>query len=250
MNDADLPGRRSGPKVGLSAAPERTMNGDPILIIAPHPDDETLGCGGTFARRIQAGNRVHVAVLTDGTNLFRLGPLKIGRDPTPAETGAMRRAETLRSVRILGGRTDDVVFMGFEDGSLSGCVEAVAERLAEWIGKIRPGEIWVTSEYEEHPDHVAACVAARRACERSGSRARLLRYITILRTGLSPAGIDEPRIVEDITGQLELKREAVGGFDSHLKVVARGQTAPLFANMDRWLSGTEVFFVERAAVRP
>lgn len=226
------------------------MKADTILIIAPHPDDETLGCGGTFAKRIRAGARVYVAVLTDGTNLFRLGPLKIERDPTPEETGAMRRAETRRSVRILGGRTDDVVFMGFEDGNLSGCVEAVVEKLAEWIGKIRPDEIWVTSEFEAHPDHVAACAAARLACKRSGCASRLLRYITILRTGLSPAGMEEPRIVEDVTHQLELKRKAVGGFDSHLKVVAKGQTAPLFENMDRWLSGTEVFFVEPNPVRP
>lgn len=43
-----------------------------ILIVAPHADDETLGCGGLLAKRTQGGFEATVVVLTDGCNLFRL----------------------------------------------------------------------------------------------------------------------------------------------------------------------------------
>lgn len=257
-----------------------------ILIVAPHPDDETLGCGGTLAKRAQEGCRITVVVVTDGSNLFRLSRWKIEKDPTPAETSAMRKAETRRALAILGvaetgektrtapqktrtlpqktgtvprpdarrGLAGDctrlpvaegaIRFLDVEDASLAGHVESVSETLAAIIREVTPDEVYVTSEHEDHPDHVAACAAVRSAMRKTRTRARLFRYTISLRQGLSRPSIREPSATMDITDQLETKRRAVSQFASHLKIVAKGQTEPFFRNVDAWLQSVEVFFVD------
>lgn len=59
-----------------------------VLVIAPHPDDESIGAGGTIARLAQAGAEVHVIVVTDGE-------ATIGSPHRPAETARRRRAEVV-----------------------------------------------------------------------------------------------------------------------------------------------------------
>lgn len=215
-----------------------------ILIVAPHPDDETLGCGGTLARRVREGCTVAVLVVTDGCNLFRLSRWKIEADPTPAETSAMRKEETRRAVDILGAGRKAIRFLDVEDGSLAGHVEPVSETMAAVIRKTMPDEIYVTSEHENHPDHVAACAAVRSAMQKAQSRAALCRYIIALRPGLSLSSVGEPSVAIDIADHLETKRRAVSQFDSHLTVVAKGQTEPFFKSVDPWLQPSEVFFVD------
>src|SRR5437762_1448664 len=54
---------RSLPLAGL----DRISGGRPLLVLAPHPDDESLGCGGLIAESCARGGTVHVVILTDGT---------------------------------------------------------------------------------------------------------------------------------------------------------------------------------------
>ena len=215
-----------------------------ILIVAPHPDDETLGCGGTLAKRAREGCNVAVVVVTDGRNLFRLSRFKIEVDPTPAETSAMRKEETRRAVDILGGHREAIRFLDVEDAALAGQIEPVSETLSAIIGDVTPDEIYVTSEHENHPDHVAACAVVRSAMWKTQSHATLYRYIVSLRPGVSLSSVPEPSVTIDIAEQLETKRRAVSQFASHLKVVANGQTEPFFRNVDQWLQPREVFFVD------
>lgn len=215
-----------------------------ILIVAPHPDDETLGCGGTLAKRIAEGCRVTVVVVTDGCNLFRLSRWKIETDPTPAEISAMRKEETRRAVDILGGDREAIRFLDVQDASLQEHVEAAAETLAAIMNEVAPDEIYVTSEHEEHLDHVAACEAVRLAMLKARSGAGLFRYTILLPPGVSRASIAEPSVTVDIAGELDAKRRATSQFASHLTIVGKGQTEPFFANVDPWLQPVEAFFVD------
>jgi LmbE family N-acetylglucosaminyl deacetylase len=215
-----------------------------ILIVAPHPDDETLGCGGLLARRAAEGCGITVVVVTDGCNLFRLSRWKIETDPTPAETSAMRKAETRRAVDILGGRSETIRFLDVEDGTLETQVGPVSETLSAIIREAAPDEIYVTSQHEAHPDHVAACAAVRAAMRKTGSRAALYRYVIALRPGVSVSSAGEATTAVDIGGHLATKRRAVSQFASHLTIVARGQTEPFFKSIEPWVQPTEVFFVE------
>jgi LmbE family N-acetylglucosaminyl deacetylase len=215
-----------------------------ILVVAPHPDDETLGCGGTLAKRAEEGCKVAVVVITDGCNLFRLSPLRIEVHPTPAETSAMRKEETRRAVDLLGGDREAIRFLDVEDASLARHIESVSETLAAILREVAPEEVYVTSEHENHPDHVAACAAVRSAMRKARSHATLYRYIVSLRPEMSLSSAPGPSVAIDVAEQLESKRRAVSQFASHLKVVARGQTEPFFKNVDPWLQSREVFFVD------
>lgn len=224
------------------------MSQKPIMVVAPHPDDETLGCGGTIARRLREGRRAVIVVLTDGANLFRYGPWKIQQHPTPPETAAMRKAETCRAVSILGGNTGDTAdirFLDFEDGALANHAAAATEALAAIIRQVDPDELYVTSQYEWHADHVAACHLARAALQQARCPATLYRYAIALPPGLTLAAIDEPRATVEIPPDLlDLKRRAVNEFRSHLQIVARGQTAPLFEDINCWLQPEETFLTD------
>jgi LmbE family N-acetylglucosaminyl deacetylase len=232
-------GDRAG--YGRGEAPMAQLS---VLIVAPHPDDETLGCGGTLAKRVREGCRVTVVVVTDGRDLFRLSRWKIETDPTPAEASAMRKEETRCAVDILGGDRGAIRFLDVEDASLERHVESVSETLAAIIREVAPDEIYVTSEHEEHPDHVAACAVVRSAMRKTRSGARLYRYVIALRQGLLRSSIGGPSVTIDIAEQLETKRRAVSQFASHLTVVAKGQTEPFFSNADPWLLPGEAFFVD------
>ena len=67
-----------------------------ILVLAPHPDDESIGCGGTLCRHVQQGDEVHVVFLTSGE--------KGGHGRSEAATIQVREAEAHpRGARVLGG---------------------------------------------------------------------------------------------------------------------------------------------------
>ena len=68
------------------------------LVVAPHPDDETLGCGGSIAARAANGQRVVVAILTDGEAAATM------RASAPDELAALRREEALLAASRLGCR--------------------------------------------------------------------------------------------------------------------------------------------------
>lgn len=217
---------------------------DTILIVAPHPDDETLGCGGTIAVRAQAGCRIVVVVLTDGSNLFRLSPWRIETQPTPAETARLRRAETGRAMDILAGSRHAIHFLDTEDGTLNLHVDTVAVQLAGMIRGLAPTEVFVTSEYEQHRDHVAACAVIRAELAQAASPARLYRYTVILRPDVVPASVPGPAVDIDISAHLPRKRQALSQFASHLTIIARQQPAPFFSSVDPWLQPREHFLVD------
>ena len=80
------------------------------LVLAPHPDDETLGCGATIMRKLAAGRQVTVAVATDGRYSHRSNHV------TPEQLADLRRVEMEEAGRRLGLSTGDIRWGGFVDG--------------------------------------------------------------------------------------------------------------------------------------
>ena len=214
-----------------------------IVLFAPHPDDETLGCGGFLARRIAEGHRVFVVVLTMGEKLFS-SLLKIDDDPSPAEVCVMRREETKRATRIMGLRPEDLLFFDYEDGGLERQKQAVVERLMPILREVSPAEVLCTSEYEGHRDHVAANEIVRRACARVGAKIAIRHYITSLRQDVSIQALQGRIDTVDVSAYLPLKRQAIAQFQSHLGIVSRKQTKPL-GDFNRYLCGEETFVISQ-----
>ena len=137
-----------------------------VLMLAPHPDDETLGAGGLLQRAAAAGARVQVALLTDGDN-----------NPWPqrwttrrwtidgaarAAWGARRRAEAAAALRALGLRDADLLPLGWPDQGISeriadACADSVA-RLRALLLATRPTLLVAPVLEDHHPDHSAARV--------------------------------------------------------------------------------------------
>jgi len=128
-----------------------------LLAILAHPDDESLGFGGTLAKYAAEGVEVFLLTATRGERGRYLGHrLGDGGHPGPAALAAIREAELRNAATVLG--VCDVSLLGYADGGLDRAVprEAVS-RIAEHIARVRP-DVIVTFGPDGaygHPDHIA-----------------------------------------------------------------------------------------------
>lgn len=140
------------------------------LVVAPHPDDETLGCGAAILRKVAAGTPVTVAVVTDGRHSHRTSHL------TPDALAELRRAEMHEAAHRLGLGPDAVRWLGVTDGTVPARESDLAARLAGLIAELRPDDVYATAADDGHGDHAAAGRAARAAVRATDGRVRLLEY--------------------------------------------------------------------------
>jgi LmbE family N-acetylglucosaminyl deacetylase len=136
------------------------------LVLAPHPDDETLGCGATILRKVAAGTPVHVLVVTDGRHSHRSASLP------PLELAELRRKEMAQAAERLGLAGTALSWAGFEDGTVAEHEAELAALVGRLVAEYRFDEVFATCADEPHPDHAAVGRAARRG---AGS-ARVLEY--------------------------------------------------------------------------
>src|SRR5271168_2641627 len=127
------------------------------LVLAPHPDDESLGCGGLIAACVAAGRPPLVVILTDGA-----GSHPNSRAFPPARLRARRAQEVRDAVGVLGLSEDRLVFLDQPDGAAPADgpgFEAVVATLLALIGK-EPGcsAIVAPWRYDPHCDHEAAAL--------------------------------------------------------------------------------------------
>src|SRR6185503_17175277 len=132
-----------------------------VLIIAPHPDDETIGCGGALCLHRQRGERAVVVCLTSG----ELGLKHLRRE----KAWAVREKEAMAAAKILGVAA--VHFLRQPDWMLGDHVQATVRALRPVLLAERPQLIYVPHEAEWHPDHQAAFAALR--CALRGWRGTL-----------------------------------------------------------------------------
>ena len=215
----------------------------PVLILATHPDDETLGCGGLIARRVHEGRRVVVVVLTDGRALLRR--FGITTNPTEVEVSAMRKDETRRAVQILGARADDIRFLDFENERLVAQKAEATARITALIAELKPGEVYFPSPFEGHAEHVATNEIARAACAATRACPATFEFIVTLKRGTSIESLPRRAHHIDVSAHREQERRALAQFRSHLDLLYAGQPAPLAENYDRYLTPEEPFLVEK-----
>ncbi|CAA9249645.1 MAG: LmbE-like protein [uncultured Craurococcus sp.] len=188
------------------------------LVLAPHPDDESLGCGGLLAACAAAGRSARVLVISDGT-----GSHPRSKAWPPARLAALRREETGAAIERLGldpGR--DLGFLGFPDTAVPkegpGFDEAV-RKVLEFAGA-GPVSLFCTWEHDPHCDHAASFAVALAAARSLPHGTRLFAYpvwglafaypipgFPLPPEPLVPAPPRGLRL--DIRRQLEAKRQAV-----------------------------------------
>jgi LmbE family N-acetylglucosaminyl deacetylase len=118
----------------------------PTIVFAPHPDDETLGCGGTIGRLVQSGVPVHLVVLTDGRGSHaHLMPAD--------ELAAIRLEEAGMAAAALGIRRSAIDLLGFEEPRLGASAPSAKEKIAAILNQHRPAQILVPYRHDPHVDH-------------------------------------------------------------------------------------------------
>ena len=103
------------PLATLDAAPLDPASLGRVLLLAPHPDDESLGCGGLLAALARRGAGVRVVFASDGEASHRRS-----RSHPPDRLGALRRTEALAALAILGVPGDAARFLGLPDRAIPG----------------------------------------------------------------------------------------------------------------------------------
>lgn len=145
--------------------------GAPIVVLAPHPDDETLGCGALLAAAF-AGAGAHVACMTDGGASH-----PSSRDWPRPRLSALRATELEEAVTALGGSAADVTRLDLPDAAMpteGPQAEAAIAAIADLVARRGARTILATAPTDPHCDHVATDRIARAVAGRCG--ARLLSY--------------------------------------------------------------------------
>jgi LmbE family N-acetylglucosaminyl deacetylase len=165
------------------------LRGERLLVLAPHPDDEVIGCGGLVALHLREGRKVHVVVATDGAQ---------------AGDTAQREAESRAALASLGDAT--IEFLGFPDRLLSDSRE-LDERIAAILCEWKPDLIAVPSPLEIHPDHVALSRAFCDLIARDGS---LFADLAVARVAFYEVSAPlRPNALVDITSVADAKYAAI-----------------------------------------
>ncbi|MGO9158031.1 PIG-L deacetylase family protein [Mycobacterium sp.] len=139
-----------------------------LIVVAPHPDDETLGLGAMAAQLAASGIDVAVVSVSDG------GAAEPGAPPSQRiRLESLRRSELLSATDVLGIRAS--VSLGLPDGRLADHEDELTDLLAEILDEAAP-RTWCAATWrgDGHPDHEAVGRAAAAACARTG--ATLLEY--------------------------------------------------------------------------
>lgn len=159
-----------------AAGPSPTMLPEgPVLVVAAHPDDADIGCGGAMARLAAEGRRVAVAVVTDGS--------EGGEDPAVPDEALRDRREAEQRAALAELGVADVEFLRFPDGRLEPTL-AVRCALTRLIRRYRPATVFAHDPtahlfegYINHPDHRAAGVATLDAIFPAAGNPRAFRAL-------------------------------------------------------------------------
>jgi LmbE family N-acetylglucosaminyl deacetylase len=191
------------------------LYGGTVLILAPHPDDEVLGCGGLIAQAVQQTLPPLICFVTDGT-----GSHPNSRSFPADRLRRLRERESREAAVILGLPSDRLTFLRLRDtvapheGPL---FQGAVGILVEFLLAFRCTGIFAPWQLDPHCDHVAAHLMAAAAAARTG-----IRHISYPVWGLTlptDADIGDVRVSGwrlPIGRQLDLKRRALIAHASQL----------------------------------
>ncbi len=210
-----------------------------IVVVAPHPDDETLGCGGILSMLAAAGREIVLVAVTDGEACY-----PAASNSRKRIIAIRRRYESQFALLRLGINSARHVRLGIADGA----IDAHRERLASSLGAIlRDGDSVITTwRGDGHPDHEATGAIAAQCAAASGA---ILREVPIwMWSWARPLDSRVPwqrarRLVLAADAQRR-KRHAVAAYGSQLRAPDDIGGDPILADtmLQRWLGSFELVF--------
>lgn len=210
------------------------MTTDKILIIAPHCDDEILGCGGIMAKAVEAGNEVYVAIVTNG---------HLGAPELFKKEGTERvRNEALEAHEYLG--VTKTYFLDFPAVRLETTPSyQISLKIQEIIREHAINVLYIPHYGDIHNDHGisyhASLVAARPI--NNNSIMRIYAYETLSETEWAPPGAHNafiPTVFIDISNYMNKKIEAFKYFTTQIKQAPHPRSLESIKNLAKYRGST------------
>ncbi|GAP98764.1 PIG-L deacetylase family protein [Leptolyngbya sp. NIES-2104] len=148
-----------------------TIDPGRVLIVAPHPDDETLGCGGAIALLRSHHYPVQVLVVSDGT----MSHPRSRKFPAPI-LRQLREQETINALRILGVESENVRFLRLPDSLIENHIDLAIVQVRTYLQATVPTTIFLPWRCDPHPDHRATWQLFDRAIESLSFSPRIIEY--------------------------------------------------------------------------
>jgi LmbE family N-acetylglucosaminyl deacetylase len=210
-----------------------------IIVFAPHPDDETLACGGTIALNIKQGNKVHIVFMTDGRYSHK-HTLGIDTYPTPEDMKRIRCKEAQKVTKVLGVKRANLKFLEYEDGTLGNNINSAADKVQEILKRLKPDTLYFPARNDKHRDHKATSIIVHKVVQFLTPKPELFQYV-IWRGGL----VSMQTIYIDISAELPIKKLALAEYKSQTTLFSDKQKRPILIKrfLNRFMVGQEVFLV-------
>ena len=225
-----------------------------ILVIAAHPDDEVLGCGGTIARHADAGDQVHIVIMAEGATSRQL---QRDREEASEELSALQEAAKTAGT-ILGAA--GVELLDLPDNRLDSLERLdLIKQIENRIGCYQPEVIYVHHAGDVNVDHRRLHEAVTTACRPTpGQRVRrILSYEVASSSEWQPPGSGPaftPNLFVDISGQWDRKREALLTYASEMRAWPHARSLEALEHLARWrgaqvgVEAAEAFFLLRQVI--
>ncbi|MAH06461.1 MAG: PIG-L family deacetylase [Alphaproteobacteria bacterium] len=182
-----------------------------VLVVAAHPDDEVLGCGGTMARHALKGDRVHVLFLSDGVSSRDEGDRDVGiRNEAAEKAGKILSVSSISYGNFPDNQMDSVPLLD------------VVKFVHKHIEKIRPNIIYTHHHGDLNIDHQVASQATTTACRpQQGHPVKEIYTFEIPSStewqNPTLSTVFMPNIFIDISSTIDTKMKALGAYDIEMR---------------------------------
>lgn len=221
-----------------------------IIVVAPHADDEILGCGATIAKHLSHGDKVYVIIATNAS----IGAPELFNE----ESIEIVRKEAKNAHQILG--VQKTYFLDFPAPALNSFPEyKISLQLSEIFKQINPNYLYLPHPGDMHQDHKAiyrASLVAARPIE-NNTITHIYCYETLSETDWSPLQESNfiPNHFVDVGQVFEKKLQAMQSFESQLKEFPNSRSLENIEALAKLRGATigteraEAFMVERQIIR-
>jgi LmbE family N-acetylglucosaminyl deacetylase len=236
----------------MTAIPALAEPEGPVLVIAPHMDDESLGCGLLLASHPRK-ERLYVLFVTDGSHSPE--PAAGASDAVRRELASTREQEARAAMAVLGVPAGNVAFLGFEDGTLATRKGELQAALVDHVRQVHAEIVLVPFRYDRHPDHLAISHAVADAHRAGAITASVIEYFVysqwrLLRGGDVRAYLPaaDLRVRHPTSETATLRRRAIECHRSQVSRYYDWQTRPILTRdlVERVCAEPEVYLLHDA----
>lgn len=205
-----------------------------VLVVAAHPDDEVLGCGGTIARHAEEGDEVHVLIVAEGAT----SRYKQDNDQTFDDELSLLSNAAHVAGQILGAKS--VELLSLPDNRLDSLDRlCLIKKIEEYVNYFKPGVVYVHHSGDVNIDHRRLHEAVVTACRPVPNQSvrRLLSFEVASSTEWQPpssAITFQPTYFVDISRQWLKKKDALNAYADEMRPWPHARSVEALEHLSRW----------------